>query len=313
MDIKKNILMGLLAMGKKGFWEASAPAPGGMTYDEALSRINKLRAGLPIFEKIIKIMSHMPEEVKKNEIALGGINTFHFRPKDHSGKTILYIHGGAWIYGAIYSYHLFCAHLAEATHADVNLIEYRLCPENPFPDPLDDCFTAYKALLDQGYPPEEITLSGDSAGGNIALGLLLKLKMEKVPLPGAVVLISPLTNMNLPYKSFSMLQDVDPVLAVQNRAIVDFCYAREESLDNPLISPVLGDLSGLPPMLILVGGKEMLLDDSVMFAKAAKEAGVSVTLDLVDHMFHSYPVFYDILDEAKVAMGKMALFIKEHT
>ncbi|MBP6985278.1 MAG: alpha/beta hydrolase [Alphaproteobacteria bacterium] len=313
MDVKRNILMAMLRMSKKGFAEASAPAPGGMTYEEALSRILKLRAGIPFFERILKIICTMPSGVVKKNITLDHVPTLQFTPEKSSGKVILFIHGGAWIYGTIYSYHLFSSQLAKSTHRDVYLIDYRLSPEHPYPAALEDAFAAYTHLLAQGHKPQDITVVGDSAGGNMTLALMLKLKMEKVPLPGAVVTMSPLTNMNFTYESYHQLKEQDPLLAVTDRAIVDFCYNRETSIDNPLVSPVLGDLGGLPPMLILVGGREILRDDSIEYAKAAKKAGVSVTLDLEEDMFHAYPIFYDILEESKMAMGKIVLFLKEHT
>src|SRR5207249_1597704 len=110
--------------------------------------------------------------------------------------------------------------------------------------------------------------------------------------------------------SFATKANVDPVLITELGRPAYASYMRGESPDNPLISPLYGDLAGFPPLLILVGGREILLDDSIKFAEKARKAGVDVTLDVNDEMFHSYPLFYEILEEAKLAMGKVALFIQ---
>lgn len=264
-------------------------------------------------EFFMRFVTKPPGDVALDPTALGSVKVLKCTPAKPNGKAILYIHGGGWFLPLMYGQKVFAAQLAKATQTPVYAIEYRLAPEHPFPAALDDALEAYKELIGQGVNPNAITVIGDSAGGNLTLALLLKLKQQMLPLPGSTIALSPATDFNFTGESILSRAEIDPLLAVGDPRVLQQMYVREDSLDNPLISPLLGDLSGLPSLLILVGGREILYSDSINFAKKAKDSGVDVTLDVEEDMFHVYPIFYNALDEAKIALGKMALFIKNET
>jgi len=189
-------------------------------------------------------------------------------------------------------------------------INYRLAPEHRFPAPLEDALAAYRWLLDQGLKPECIAFAGDSAGGNLALACLLSLRERGLPLPAAGVLMSPWTDLAATGASYTSRSDVDPIH--QRPMIVALAknYLGEDGDPcNPLVSPLYADLTGMPPLLIQVGDRETVLDDSTMFADKARAAGIDVELQVWDGMIHVFQMFGEELAEARQAIDSIAKFL----
>lgn len=231
-------------------------------------------------------------------------------PAEENGRVLLYLHGGAWVYGWSVHYDAFVARLARAVRARALGIDYRLAPGRPFPAALDDCLSAYTFLLDQGILPGRVVVAGDSAGGNLALALLLRLKERGLPLPAAGVCLSPVTDLHRRGDSYRANQHSDVMLPA---ALVDFgaaAYAAGRDPRDPHISPVYGDLSGLPPLLVQAGGGEILLDDARALASRAAGCGVDVTLSVTPGIWHVWQLMVPLLPEAARAVDEIARFVQ---
>ena len=230
--------------------------------------------------------------------------------KAHMKKfVILYCHGGGYGTGSCLYARSLTSKLAEATSMDVLSFDYRLAPENPYPAALEDAMKAWNYLMLLGYGARDVIVAGESAGGNLALALTLKLKEEGRILPRGLVLMSPWTDLTSSGKSITTKAEVDPVLdkAYLDRMIQ--AYAGEQDLNNPFISPLFGDFAEFPPVYIQVGENEMLLSDSLRLHKALVNANVSVKLDRFPGMWHIFQMLP--FKTAYEAMDKNAEFIFE--
>jgi monoterpene epsilon-lactone hydrolase len=200
--------------------------------------------------------------------------------------------------------------LAKATNAVIYAIDYRVAPEHPFPAAVDDALAGYTGLLEEGIDPRNIFVMGDSAGGTLTLSLILMLRDMGLPLPAGSITLSPATAPVSSVESFHEREALDLMFTQEElNHIYTPAYVSAEHYDSPYQHPLFGDYEGLPPMLIFVGGREMLYDHSVLVAQKARLAGVDVTLDIHDEMIHAYPVLYDLYDEAKTAMEKVVVFV----
>lgn len=209
-----------------------------------------------------------------------------------SNKVILQLHGGAYTRSLEdngITYQRMAVNYAGISGARVLTIDYRVAPEYPYPAALEDAVAAYQWLMDQGYLPEDIIIAGDSAGGGLALATTLYLRDNNQPIPAALITMSPWTNLD--YKR------------------INVPYIGENDSSNPYISPVYGDYTGFPKMLIQVGGDEELLNDSTLVAKAAEEAGVDVNLSVYDGMFHVFQALVPVLENADEAWEEVEEFI----
>ncbi len=191
------------------------------------------------------------------------------------------------------------------------MFEYRLAPEHPFPAALEDTLAAYRWLMAQGVAPEQIVLVGESAGGGLGLAALLALRDQGLPLPAAAVAMSPSTDLKLTGESHRT--KARACLSPPGMALVcSKYYAGENDPGLPWISPLYGDLHGLPPLLIYVGEYETLLDNSTRFAAKAEAAGVEVILRVGEGMFHCYPLMAPLFPEATQALDEICSFIQTH-
>lgn len=220
---------------------------------------------------------------------------------------ILYCHGGGYSTGSCVYARTLTTKLATTTSMDVLSFDYRLAPEHPYPAATEDAMQVWNHLMLLGYGARDIILAGDSAGGNLVLSLMLRLKQENRLLPRGAVLMSPWTDLTSSGKSHVAKASIDPVLNAGYLQEMITNYAPGRDLTNPLISPLFGDFEGFPPMYIQVGSNEILLDDSNMLYKKLLKANVSVKLDLFKGMWHVFQM--SPFKTAYEAMDKNAEFI----
>lgn len=226
--------------------------------------------------------------------------------------VILFFHGGGYCIGSAETHRDLVSRLCTAAGARALSVDYRLAPENPFPAAVDDGVAAYRWLRRQGVPASSIVIAGDSAGGGLALATLLALEEAGDELPAGGVCMSPVTDHTKSGESMRTKIDLDPMVHPTSSTANSNRYLGGADARTPLASPLYADLKGLPPLLILVGTSEVLLDDSTRFAERAKAAGVSVELEVWDEMIHIWPYFAAILPEARQAIDRMGAFIKTH-
>jgi len=221
--------------------------------------------------------------------------------------VILYLHGGAYTLGSINTARELAARLARATNTRALAVEYRLAPEHPYPAAIEDALTVYHWLLKE-VSHSRIIIAGDSAGGGLALAMLVALRDAGQPLPAGAVCLSPWTDLTLSGSSIQSKAAADPILDADSLAVYARYYAGEHALTSPLLSPLYADFRVLPPLLIQVGTEEILLDDAVSCADNAREAGVDVTLEIWDEMFHLFQML-PFLRETKKAVEHIAAFV----
>lgn len=221
------------------------------------------------------------------------------------GRVILYLHGGAFIAESPKVHGTLLARIADLSGARGFYVSYRLAPEHPYPAAPDDCLAAYRYLLGQGIDPSRVVIAGDSAGGNLTLVTAMRARDEGLPLPAALVLLSPVLDATFSGESIKRNDGLDPLF--RSSIVSDFAdyYVPVQRRQDPYVSPLSGDLTGLPPMLAIVGSSEILLDDSVRLAGRA----ASVTLQVWHDMPHVFPAMPG-LAQAGQAIDGIAAFIR---
>lgn len=235
--------------------------------------------------------------------------------KDTHKPAILYIHGGAFILPASPEQH---ARLLGKMCRDLDAVgflpDYRLAPVNKFPAALDDCERAYRALLDRGFEPARIILAGESAGGNLVLGLLQRIRKHGWPMPACAIPISPGTEMGRLHgpRSRTSRMKSDPILPAAALHRVSELYIGNWDTSDPELSPLYADLTGFPPMYLLVSDNEILLDDTLLFAERMREAGQPFEMDIWPILPHAFPVLEMWLPEAAQARKDMVTFMRKH-
>lgn len=221
--------------------------------------------------------------------------------------VILYCHGGGYSTGSMVYARTLTTKLAESTSMDVFCFNYRLAPEFPYPAACEDAMAAWDHLMQFGYGARDVIVAGDSAGGNLALSLVLRLKAQGRLLPRGLVLLSPWTDLTASGKSYTAKAGLDPVLDPEYLQRMTNNYAQGQDLSDPLISPLFGDFEGFPPVYIQVGDNEMLLSDAVNLHKKLVKANVSVKIDVYKGMWHVFQM--SPFKTAYEAMEKNAEFI----
>lgn len=231
-------------------------------------------------------------------------------PQVEGGRTILYLHGGYFMFGSIRSHRNLAGNIAAAARARALIIDYRLAPEHPFPAGLEDAISAYQWLLEHEIQPDQITLAGDSAGGGLVLSVLLALLDRGMVLPVAGVCLSPATNLNLSGEGWATNTKKDLMVNRYLAEQIQPMYLGSIDPSDPLVSPFFGDLHGLPPLLIQVGSDEVLLPDCECFAEYARRCGVDVTLEVWPGMQHVWQYFARFVPESRQAIGRIGEFIQ---
>ena len=251
----------------------------------------------------------IPKEIEIKSLMVDSIPAeWIIPPEEIKDRVILYIHGGGWIFGSPLTCRKLTSTMAKASRLKILSIDYRLSPEYPFPTPLNDCVNAYKWLLSNGYNSKDIIIAGDSAGGNLTLGTLLKLRDKGNNLPAGAICLSPATDFTFSDESYFRNAETDPSLADVGFFWWYVAYLGNEDPRNPYISPLFGDLRDLPPILIQVSSSEMLYSDSTRFVEKAKKAGTNAILQSWDDMTHVFQDLSDDLPESKDAINKIANF-----
>jgi acetyl esterase/lipase len=226
-----------------------------------------------------------------------------------TGGTILYLHGGAFCLGAPATHRSITSRLAVDSGLQVWVPDYRLAPEHPYPAALDDAHGCYERLLAAGYAPRQIVLAGDSAGGSLALALALRLRDAGREQPAGLMMVSPVADPKLSGPTVAANQRIDPMLrrswVAQGIAWYD-CPAEVEAH-----RPLSTDLSGLPPMLVQVGDREILLSDSLMLAEHARRCGIDCRLEVHEERWHVFHLQAWYLASARAALRGMARFARE--
>lgn len=235
--------------------------------------------------------------------------------EDCSKPVVLWLHGGAFILPAAPNAHLvLVAKLCRDLGAEGFVPDYRLAPFNRFPAGLDDCERAYRALLEMGYAPSRIVLGGDSAGGNLSLGLLQRIRKAKLPMPACCVAVSPVTEMGRihgPPSRYRLMKQ-DPLLSIASFQRIDDLYAGDWDASDPELSPLYMDCRGLPPMYFLASDNEVLLDETIMLARRMRQAGVDATCHVWPLLPHAFPLFEHYFPEVRQARYEIAAFARRH-
>lgn len=285
-------------------------------YDNFYKEIVKKRSDphVPIEEQranFEKFMSEFPHgrEIVIEPFKIGDIMAaWCHAPKARKDKVIFFLHGGGFNAGTAASHSDFLGKLSKITGAYVLAIDYRLAPEHPYPAGLEDAVYAYRWLARNICHPSRIILCGSSAGGGLAMSLLLALKMTGEIMPTAVTLLSPWVDLTFAGKSYSINEGSD-IVRFDRLKIAAEMYIGKHDPKHPLISPLYGDLHGLPPMLIQVGSRELLLDDAKALAEKARLSGVATYLEIWEEMIHAWALYSGKIPEGEQAIEKMGEFI----
>jgi epsilon-lactone hydrolase len=230
-------------------------------------------------------------------------------PASRPDRHVVYLHGGGYVAGSAALYRHFTWRIAASTRSTLLAIDYRLAPEHPFPAALTDTVAAYQWLLAQPPDPKVIAVIGDSAGGGLALATLMKLRDQGLPLPAAAIAISPWTDLALTGASLRFNAKADSMLNAEDMQSFADMYLAGTDPRNPYVSPLYDTGAGLPPILILVGSEEVLLDDAVRMAERIRNAGGTVELEIWPRMLHVWPLFVPMLPEAHRAIARMGCFV----
>ncbi|WP_114968020.1 alpha/beta hydrolase [Rhodoferax ferrireducens] len=253
-----------------------------------------------------------PEGVTYKSETVAGVETLWALPLDADPrKVILYTHGGGFAVGSAASHRKLAGHLAKHLGVTAIVLDYRRAPEHPFPAQLEDATAVYRELLARGFKAHNITTSGDSAGGNLAIATVLKLRDDGVALPGAVIAFSPWLDMEHVGKTLQTNAATDALVSKAVLEAMSGMFLGEQgSRTNPLANPLKANYTGFPRLYLTAGSLETLLDNATDLAGIAKAAGVNVTLSVVDGMQHVFPFLAGRAVEADDEMRRIAQWFK---
>jgi acetyl esterase/lipase len=267
----------------------------------------------PLLEQMLTAQP-LPADVRVTPADLGGIPVIFI---DIAGVeprgTIFHIHGGGFALGSAGGSVGLASSLARKTGMRAVSADYRLAPEHPYPAALQDVTAAYRALAGQAGSAGHVVVSGESAGGNLAIELLIAGQAEGLTMPAAALLLSPMTDLTVTGSSYAGKAHADPAISAQAIRTRAADYLAGTDPADPLVSPIFADLSGLPPLLIQAGSHEVLLDDATRLAVKAAADDVAVILDITPGVPHVFQAFAALLDEGDAALNRAARFIQDNT
>ena len=274
------------------------------------SDLQAVRAG---FEQM-GAMFPVPKDVKCEPVKAGSVKAeWVTAPGAAADRAILYFHGGGYVIGSINTHRAMVAELSRAAKARVLIIDYRLAPEYPHPAAVDDATEAYRWLLAQGFSPKRVAVAGDSAGGGLTVAALVALRDKGEKLPAAGACLSPWVDLEGIGESMTSKASLDPMVKKDGLLQLAGLYLGGKDPRTPLAAPLYANLSGLPPLLVVVGTSETLLDDASRLAERARKAGVDVTYEPAEGMIHVWQLFAPMLDEGKESIDRIGRFIRERT
>ncbi len=276
-------------------------------------RQNRMAMPLPAVRRRLKLLERIvprpPLGTQTSAIDAGGVNAVRVAvPRSRSDRYILFFHGGGYVVGSAPLYRDFTWRVAVAARAYVLYFDYRLAPEHPFPAAVEDSVKVYRWLADR-LDHRRIAFVGDSAGGGLALATLHKLRDDGFALPGAVVAVSPWTDLALTGQSLQSNAAADPMMNVRGLPSLANHYLAGADPRNPYASPLYGNPSGLPPTLIQVGSDEILRDDAVRMAEKLKAAGCDIEIEVWPRMPHAWHLYARIIPEGRQAIERIAAFL----
>ncbi|MGC2114570.1 MAG: alpha/beta hydrolase [Pseudolabrys sp.] len=277
----------------------SKPRPVG--WSERRQRIDEVGSTWPV-----------ADDVLLEEVDLNGVpGEWSIVPGSDAARVLMFFHGGGYCSGSIVSHRRMVTEAGRAARMRTLAVAYRLAPEHPYPAAHEDAMTAWRFLRDQEIPARNIVVGGDSAGGNLTITLINRLRSTGEEQPACAWLASPWTDLTMSGASLATKDAVDPLIHKAYLEELASAYA-PASVDrkDPLISPLFTDLHGFPPTLIQVGSEETLLDDAVRFARAAGSAEVNVTLQIWPHMIHAWPMWNAKLEDGRQALSQAGQFIR---
>lgn len=252
-----------------------------------------------------------PEDVTYAEVDAGGVPAMWCLPLQRADDRVLvFTHGGGYVVGSMHTHRKLAGHLAKVVGCRAIVLDYRRAPEDPHPAQVEDAVTAYRWLLEQGYKPEHIATTGDSAGGGLCTSMVIKLRDLGEPLPAAVMPLSPFYDMEATGETIESRAAVDVLVQKETLLGMAGMFLGDASPRDPLANPLHADLSGLPPMYIQVGDHETLLSDAERFTEKAKAAGVDVTCDVVPEMQHVFHFMAGRCGEADEAIERLAQWVR---
>ena len=254
------------------------------------------------------------KDVELQAVELGGIpGEWSMVPGSDASRVLLFFHGGGYCSGSIVSHRRLVTEAGRAGGCRTLAIGYRLAPEHPFPAAFEDALRAWRFLGEQGIAPHDIAVGGDSAGGNLTVGLITHLRDAGKELPRCAWLLSPWTDLTLSGSTLVTKDATDPLIhEAYTRELVDAFLPKDVDPADPRVSPLFANLLGLPPTLIQVGSDETLLSDATRFAAAAGAAEVAVTLEVWPRMIHAWPLWNARLEAGREALAHAGAFIRQH-
>ena len=279
----------------------SKPRPVG--WSERRQRIDEVGSTWPV-----------AEDVRLEEVDLDGVpGEWSIVPGSDASRVLMFFHGGGYCSGSIVSHRRMVTEAGRAAGMRTLAVRYRLAPEHPYPAAHEDAMTAWRFLRDQEIAARNIAVGGDSAGGNLTITLINRLRSAGEEQPACAWLASPWTDLTMSGASLESKATADPLIHKAYLEELASAYAGKADRRDPLISPLFADLHGFPPTLIQVGSEETLLDDAVRFARAAGATDVSTTLEIWPHMIHAWPMWNAKLEEGRRALAQAGAFIRRWT
>lgn len=270
-----------------------------------------VRKSRRLFDRIAGL-APVADRVRVERTSIAGLESeWHSPVTPVDGKVLLYLHGGAYILGSCLSHRNLVSHMARYAGIRALVPEYRLAPEHRFPSAVEDAAAVYRALLNDGFAPNNIVVSGDSAGGGLTMAMLLTLRDAGDPMPAAAFLLSPWLDLTTSGESMQTRREQDPWFHEDDIDLVARYYCSEDQLGHPLVSPVFADLRGMPPVHVQVGDDEILLSDATRLAHGLREAGSDVQIDVYDDMWHVFQMFVQIVPESRDALKTLCRAMQE--
>jgi acetyl esterase/lipase len=270
--------------------------------------VEQQRAGA---DASMEAVGTMPDGIDVQDANANGVSGLWIAPKGATAdRVVLYLHGGGYVVQSARTHLKLAAHIAVQSNCRVLSIDYRLAPEHPHPAAVTDALAAYRHLLDAGFAPERIAISGDSAGGGLTIATLVAARDAALPQPCAGIPLSPWVDLEGTGESMDSNAGNDFMVGRGALATMADLFIGNGSKRDPLAAPLYAELHDIAPLYIQVGGHETLLDDSTRLAAHAARAGVEVRLDVFPEMQHVFQAFVGQMPEATEAIGRIGTFLR---